>query len=454
LAWMTGQMKNPQAFAEKVAYLYNHPDEVSHDELHLLNGKWLDRLSAPVRGADGRHYGRIWSYRDITDRKALEQQLRQIQKMESIGTLAAGVAHDFNNILAAIQLQADALKSEAGLSPGQSEIAAGIGEAAQRATALTRQLLLFSRKSAMQLRDLDLNRSIEGVAGMLRRILGEDVELRLNCLPEPLFIHADAGMLDQAVLNLAVNSRDAMPRGGRLLIETSATEIDEISGARAAQARPGRFACLSVSDNGCGISEENLPRIFEPFFTTKEVGRGTGLGLATLFGIVQQHRGWVEVDSKLGAGTTFRIYFPRSSGAPAPEVASPAEKSPRGGNETILLVEDDEFLRPFALKVLSQLGYRVLAVGDGPAALETWKTHRDDIRLLLTDVVLPCGMSGKELGERLAQERPRLKVIYTSGYTSEFAGENSALEEGVNFIAKPFPAQKLAQIIRQILDKP
>jgi PAS domain S-box-containing protein len=450
--WMTGQVMNPDAFVKKVAHLYAHPDEVSHDELHLRNGKCLDRLSAPVRGADGQHYGRIWVYRDVTERKKLEEQLRQIQKMDSIGTLAAGVAHDFNNILGVIQMQADALKSEAGLPPAQAAIVRGIGEAAQRATALTRQLLMFSRKSTLQPRDLDLNQSVDGIASMLRRILGEDVRLELNASKQPLFVHADAGMMDQALMNLAANARDAMPKGGRLIIETSAVEFDENVGVRSAQARPGAFACVSVSDTGSGISEENLQRIFEPFFTTKEVGKGTGLGLATLFGIVQQHSGWVEVSSEVGRGTTFRIYLPRLAGMSAQKTAPSAETPVRGGAETILLVEDDEFLRPFTCRVIEKLGYRVLAVGDGPEALEAWKRHRDEIHLLLTDMIMPSGMSGRELGERLARENPRLKVIYASGYSPEFVSKDSFLEEGVNFIAKPFQAQKLARIIRQSLD--
>jgi PAS domain S-box-containing protein len=413
---------------------------------------WVRTDKVPLRGADGVVTGIVVMVQDITEKKKLEEQFRQMQKMESVGTLAAGVAHDFNNILAVIQMQVESLMAEAGLAPAHSGMIQGIGEAAQRATALTRQLLLFSRKIAMHQRDLDLNLSVDGVAGMLARILGEDVELDFRRSAQPLFIHADAGMMDQALMNLAVNSRDAMPKGGRLVLETSSVEFDETVGARSAQARPGAFACLSVSDTGCGIPAENLLRIFEPFFTTKEVGKGTGLGLATLFGIVQQHRGWVEVDSAVGKGTTFRIYLPRIAEKSVQTAEQPAETSVRGGDETILLVEDDEFLRPFACRVLEQFGYRVVAVGDGPEALEAWKLHRDEIRLLLTDMVMPSGMSGRELVERLTKEDPRLKVVYASGYSPEFVSKDFYLEEGVNFIAKPFQAEMLARIIRRSLD--
>ena len=243
--------------------------------------------------------------RDITERKKLEEQFRQSQKMEGIGQLASGVAHDFNNILAVIQMQSDLLKAEGGLSPAQSEFAEEIGASTQRAAALTRQLLLFSRKEILQLRDLDLNQSINDMTKMLRRTLGGNVQLQFKFSMQPLFVHADAGMMDQVLMNLAVNSRDAMPKGGQLIIETSDSEFDEAAASHSAQVRPGKFVCLSVSDTGCGIPRENLQRIFEPFFTTKEVGKGTGLGgLATVFGIVQQqHKGWVNVYiAKSGAG--------------------------------------------------------------------------------------------------------------------------------------------------------
>jgi PAS domain S-box-containing protein len=411
---------------------------------------------APIRDAGGTITHFVANQHDITERRKLESQLRQSQKMEAIGTLAGGVAHDFNNILAVIQLQLDLFKGASQLLPEQLESAEQIAVATQRAAALTRQLLLFSRKEALQTSVFDLNESILDLTKMLQRILGEDIQMQLKFFTQPLFIRADASMMQQVLMNLVVNSRDAMPGGGQLVIKTSAVEFDESVCAQSPQARPGSFACLSISDNGCGIPPENLARIFEPFFTTKGVGKGTGLGLATLFGIVQQHHGWVSVYSEAGQGATFRIYLPR---LPEPTLFPPKHgvaKPPTqpGGKETILFVEDDPFLRPSLAKILSQLGYRVLAAGNGAEALDVWKQNRAEIQLLLTDLVMPGGMSGKDLGQRLLAEQPRLKVIYASGYSAEIVGKDFPLQEGVNFLVKPFPTHKLAQIIRQSLDAP
>jgi two-component system cell cycle sensor histidine kinase/response regulator CckA len=450
--FVSSQTKNPQQFADKVAYLYSHPDEISRDEIELVDGTFLDRYSSPVRDKAGKHYGRIWTFRDITEQRKMEGQFRQSQKMEAIGQLAGGVAHDFNNILAVIQLQADLLKADGNLSPAQLEFADEIGTSAQRAAALTRQLLLFSRKETLQLRDLDLNQSINNMTKMLRRILGEDIQMQFKFAIRTLFIHADAGMMDQILMNLAVNSRDAMPKGGRLVIETSAVDFDESVRHQSTQARPGSFVCLSVSDTGCGIAPEILPRIFEPFFTTKDVGKGTGLGLATIFGIVQQHQGWINVYSEGGHGTAFRIYLPRLAKKPGQNPEQPTLTSMRGGNETILLVEDDASLRASVRKTLSQLGYRVLEAVNGIEALEVWNQHRDEIHLLLTDLVMPGGMTGKDLAARLLEKNPKLRVIYASGYSAQVAGKDLPLEEGVNFLTKPFQAQKLAQTLRNCLD--
>jgi PAS domain S-box-containing protein len=390
---------------------------------------------------------------DITKRKQLEEQFRQSQKMEAIGQLASGVAHDFNNILAVIQLQAGLLKAEQNISAKQLDFASEIEKSTQRAADLTRQLLLFSRKQALQPRDLDLNEVVTSITKMLQRTLGEDVQMQFEFSPQPLLIHADAGMVDQILMNLSVNARDAMPKGGQLIIETSAVEFDEITAAQTSQARPGSFACVSVSDTGGGIPPEVLPKIFEPFFTTKAVGKGTGLGLATVFGIVQQHQGWINVYSKAGQGTTFRIYLPRLTKASDKKADWSSLASIRSGNETILLVEDDSSLRASIRIALSRLGYRVLEAPTGVAALEVWKQHRDEIRLLFTDMVMPEGMNGKELARRLLQENPKLKVIYASGYSADLADKDLLLQEGVNFLTKPFAAHKLAQTIRNCLDK-
>jgi nitrogen-specific signal transduction histidine kinase/ActR/RegA family two-component response regulator len=410
----------------------------------------------PMRDADGKIVGIMGISRDITENRKLEEQLRQSQKMESFGQLAGGVAHDFNNILAVIQMQADLLKTDGNPTPGQFDFAKQIGAAAQRGAALTRQLLLFSRKQTLQPRDLDLNESINEMTKMLRRTLGENIQLQFRFAMQPLFIHADAGMMDQVLMNLALNARDAMlppVRDSRLIIETSAVDFDELAASQSSpQARPGAFVCLNVSDNGCGIPPENLPRIFEPFFSTKGVGKGTGLGLATVFGIIQQHLGWINVSSEAGRGTTFRIYLPRLPKMSEQQPAQPALTSMPGGNETILLAEDDVFLRASVCKTLSQLGYRVLEAANGIEALEIWKQRRDEIDLVLTDLIMPGGMTGKDLGERLLKENPRSKVIYTSGYSPEIAGRDFQLREGVNYLAKPFEAGRLAQTVRQRLD--
>jgi signal transduction histidine kinase/FixJ family two-component response regulator len=452
IQFITRRAKNPNEFAGKIAYLNSHPDEVSRDEIDLIDGTVLDRYSSPVRDKAGKYYGRIWAFRDITQRRTLEAQFRQAQKMEGIGQLASGVAHDFNNILAVIQMQAGLLKTGPALSPQQLEAAGEIEKAAGRADSLTRQLLLFSRKQTMQPRDLDLNQSINDMTKMLRRTLGEAIQVQFKFAMEPLLVHADAGMLDQVLMNLAVNAHDAMRRGGQLVIETSAVEFDESVRAQSPLARPGSFVCLSVGDTGCGIPPETMERIFEPFFTTKDVGKGTGLGLATVFGIVQQHQGWINVDSEVGRGTVFRIYLPRLAAKSGPESGQPALTTVPGGNEMILLVEDEGALRSSMRKALSQLGYRMLESVNGVEALKVWEQHRHEIDLLLTDMVMPGGMTGKDLAARLLNEKPKLKVIYTSGYSVNVVGKDFPLEEGVNFLAKPFGAHKLAQTVREKLD--
>jgi len=274
IQYVTGQMKDPKKFTTGVDYLYAHPDEIGREEIELASGVFLDRYSAPVRDKTGKHYGRIWTFRDITEQRKLEGQFRQSQKMEAIGTLAGGVAHDFNNILAVIQMQASLLKSDGDISAGQTELADDIGVAVQRASALTRQLLMFSRKEVLQPRDLDLNHTVNEMTKMLKRILGENIAVQLKLAAQPMFLHADAGMMDQILMNLAVNARDAMPDGGQLVIETAGVEFDEFAATQTAQARPGSFVRLSVSDNGCGIPPENLAKFSSRSSPPKESAKG------------------------------------------------------------------------------------------------------------------------------------------------------------------------------------
>ena len=390
---------------------------------------------------------------DITERKRLEEQLRQSQKMEAIGKLAGGVAHDFNNILAVIQLQIGLLEVTGSLQPEQQEIASEIAKATQRATNLTRQLLLFSRKQALQPRDLDLNDVVTNITKMLQRTLGETIHLEFHYFAGALFIHADPGMMDQILVNLAVNSRDAMPQGGRLTIETTAVQFDAKTARQMPQARPGAFACLSVSDTGTGIPPQVLPRIFDPFFTTKDVGKGTGLGLATVFGIVQQHQGWITVESETGRGTTFRIYLPQLNKADSLSTGKPLPSDVRGGHETILIVEDEAPLCAVLRTALGGLGYKIIEAHNGAEAMSAWQQHRGAIQLLLTDMVLPDGMNGKEIARQLLQANPKLKILYASGYSTDVAGQDLSLVDGVNFLAKPFEVQKLAKTVRDCLDR-
>ena len=426
---------------------------------HLINrrknGQFYesDATISPVRNAAGQIVNYVSVAKDVTREVALEDQLRQSQKMEAFGQLAGGVAHDFNNIMAIIQMQASLLKIGGTLSAEQTRIADEIIVTVKRAAALTSQLLLFSRKKPIQPQDLDLNVSLGNMTKMLQRALGETIQMQIHFSAEPMFINVDPGMIDQVLLNLSVNARDAMPQGGRLVIATTPVEFDKLITAQSALARPGSFVCLSVADTGCGIPKENLAKIFEPFYTTKDVGKGTGLGLATVFGIVQQHQGWINVYSEVGQGTTFKIYFPRLSAVNDQKTTSRTGATAPRGTETILLVEDEPPMRDIVQIYLTKLGYQVIAAPTGVKAMEVWKEHRQKIRLLLTDMVMPDGMTGNELAERLLRDNPQLKVIYTSGYSPEIAGKDLPIQEGVNFIAKPFESYLLAQTIRNRLDQ-
>ena len=390
-------------------------------------------------------------FRDVTTQRRLEEQLRQSQKMEAIGQLAGGVAHDFNNILTVIHGHASLLLSSE-LEESASRSAQQISQAAERAAALTRQLLTFSRRQLIQPRKLDMNKIVGNMTDLLGRLLGEDVSLQLNYCPSPAMVEADVGMMEQVLLNLAVNARDAMPKGGKLTVRISIVDLDEAHVQRHPEARVGRFVCVSKTDTGCGIPPENLQRIFEPFFTTKEVGKGTGLGLATVYGIVKQHQGWIEVESTVGKGTTFRIYIPYVGSAQAETEKPTTQISIRGGTETILLVEDERSVRELVSRVLQKYGYKILPVGNGVEALETWNQHKNEISLLFTDLVMPDNMNGRELAEKLWAERPGLKVIFTSGYSTDIVGKDFKLEPGLNYLQKPYQPQALALAVRRCLD--
>jgi two-component system cell cycle sensor histidine kinase/response regulator CckA len=418
------------------------------------DGTWpiLQSLGKSMTGDAGEKLVVVNS-RDITSGRQLEEQLRQSQKMEAIGQLSGGVAHDFNNLLTVIKGHIGLMHMKGQVS---ADIAASLGQiegAADRASNLTRQLLAFSRQQVMQTTETNLNGLVVNLTKMLRRLLSENIAMEVECAPQPLMIRADAGMVEQVLLNLVVNARDAMPKGGQLWVKTSRVDFSGPAERLPDQARPGAFVCLTVSDSGTGIAPEVLPRIFEPFFTTKEVGKGTGLGLATVYGVMHQHEGWVRVESEVGRGTTFRAYFPCLVSAEAEAETGLARLQARGGHEGILLVEDEWAVREIANAALTGLGYRVFCAPSGVAALQVWQANQHEIELLLTDLIMPEGVNGRELAMRLRGDRPGLPIIYMSGYSSEMAGVGFSLLEGTNYLAKPFELSALARIVRSSLDR-
>jgi PAS domain S-box-containing protein len=391
--------------------------------------------------------------RDITPRVRLEAHFRQAQKMEAVGQLAGGLAHDFNNIMAATIMHLELLLHSPGIDEETGKGLKELMSQARRAAGLTRQLLLFSRRSVMQRQPTNLNEVVENLLKMLHRLIGEDIRLEWNgqtSLPQVL---ADAGMLEQVIVNLAVNARDAMPRGGSLAIAAEARAVSADEARAHPDAEPGRYVCLSVRDTGCGMDEATLKRVFEPFFTTKEAGKGTGLGLATVYGIVTQHRGWVTVKSSPGKGTVFSIYLPALSESAAPAASAARTEPPRGGEETILLVEDEPAVRNTLTMYLGRFGYQVLQAVNGVQALEVWALHSQKIQLLLTDMVMPEGLSGLDLAEKLRASRPGLPVIVTSGYSTELVEDAGAKLGEVTFLAKPCSPTELASAVRKCLDE-
>jgi len=401
----------------------------------------------------------IWS-RDVTKRKEVEEalrhseeQLRQAQKMEAIGRLAGGIAHDFNNLLTAIKGHAELLLAEIDESSSKRADIEEIWKASERAAVLTRQLLAFSRQQVSQPRVLNLNDVVNEIGSMLGRLIGEDVELVLLPDPDLGYVMADPGQMEQVLMNLAVNARDAMPRGGRLTIETSNVELaDDFPHRFAYDVRPGPYVMISVTDTGVGMDKEVQKRIFEPFFTTKEKGKGTGLGLSTVYGIVQQSGGYIWVDSRLGQGTTFKIYLPRVQAGPVevePVTVSPTSAT---GSETILVVEDEPAVRALICKTLRKNGYTVLEAVNGRDALRAASEHRGPLDLVLTDVVMP-EMGGKELAERLSVSRPDTMIVFMSGYAESEIVHNGVLKPGTILLEKPFTPDSLARKVREVLDK-
>jgi two-component system cell cycle sensor histidine kinase/response regulator CckA len=394
---------------------------------------------------------------DVTSRQKLEAQLRQSQKMEVVGRLTASVAHEFNNLLTVIQGHASLLKDnhQAGRAIS-SESVDRIVQASQRAASFTGQLLAFSRKQPMlQLKAVNLSEAVQTMRKMLAQLLGERYELQLDCSPNMPFIRVNEGGVEQIVVNLALNARDAMMDGGKIWIGTALETLDEGAARRHPDARPGRFVCLTVMDAGCGMGTEVLSRIFDPFFTTKEVGKGTGLGLPAVQGIVQQHQGWIEVISQSGHGSTFKILFPVWEEAPTPTKTLPTQPAPkpeRGSGEIVLLVEDDSSVRELAKVALEHGGYKVVEAVDGKEALEVWNRTPDTINLLVTDMVMPNGVSGGTLAKTLQANNPKLRVVCTSGYNPEFIRKDLPATKDVVFLPKPYNPDMLLKAVKDSIE--
>jgi len=409
---------------------------------------WHDR-AVGMEGSPGKRYAE-GLLSDITERKQMEQQLRQTQKMEAVGQLAGGVAHDFNNLLTVIRGHTDLLLDHIGQTDALRRNVEQIQKSSDRAVSLTRQLLAFSRKQVLQPKVLDLNAVVAEMGKMLPRLIGENISLTISAAPSLGRVKADPGQIEQVILNLAVNARDAMPQGGKLTIETANVELDETYAREHLTARPGPHVMLAVSDTGSGMDPETQSHIFEPFFTTKELGRGTGIGLATVYGIVKQSGGWIWVYSEVGKGSTFKIYLPRVD-EPEKAETPKARLGIHRGTETVLVVEDNESLRQLTCEFLVSTGYTVLVAQDGSEAIRITEQHAGPIHLLLTDVVMP-GMSGHELAQRLAILRPDIRSLYVSGYTGDAILQQGVLEEGASFLAKPFTRDALAQKVREGLE--
>ncbi len=424
---------------------------VLHNRRKNGDSFWEHAVISPILGENGKVQHYIAVKEDITEKRSLEQQLRQAQKMESLGILAGGVAHDFNNLLTVIEGHCELL-SAAGLpNVAARESVAEILGAAGRASAMTRRLLQFGRKQPLRTRVADLGAIVWDSTRLLQRLIGESSSVRIERPAEPLSVRVDPGMIEQALMNLAVNARDAMPGGGPITISVSEAPIG-LAPPPDVLAAPEGFALLSVSDRGCGIPAGDLQRIFEPFFTTKGPGKGTGLGLAVVDGIVRQHHGWIEVDSEVGKGTLVSLYLPRETqkivGAPAPASAA----APRG-TESLLLVEDEPPLRALAARVLRDAGYTVTEAASGPDALRALEKLPSPVRLVVTDMVMPGNMTGIELSRILRKNSPDLRVIVMSGYHPELPLDSSTIGDGFRFLSKPFKPSELAQAVRAELDR-
>ena len=447
-AYVIEQLKDPQEFLALTGDQYFAPGDKSYNLLNFKDGRVYERYSAP-QVIDEVIVGRVICYRDMTEQKNLEHQLRHAQKMEALGTLAGGVAHDFNNILTVIMGYCNLTSAQMDKSGPLNHYLDQIMAASERALTLTNSLLAYSRKQVMNPRPLELNASLQKTERFLARLIGEDIELVTKLCEEKLVVMADSGQLEQVLMNLAANARDAMARKGCLVIGTGKLEIDEDFVRLHGYGKPGTFALISVSDNGAGMDEALKEKIFEPFFTTKQVGQGTGLGLSIAYGIVKQHDGYINVYSEPGQGTTFNIFLPVIDGAEDLSCAEP--KQIPGGTETILLAEDDSGVRALVKIILTGAGYRVIEAKDGEDAVEKFRENASEIDLLVVDVVMPK-KNGKEAFMEICAIKAQVKAIFVSGYTADIIDRNGLMQSGLHLITKPLlPSQLLAKV-REVLD--
>jgi PAS domain S-box-containing protein len=433
-------------------------DRIREHEAEILarDGRWMEcRFAlAMLRDAAGGEIGTLAILEDTSERKRLEAQLRQAQKMEAVGRLAGGIAHDFNNLLAVIMGHSDLIKSVLRKGDALAHDVEQIRRASERAASLTRQLLAFSRRQFLQPQVIDVNTLVGNLATMLRRLIGEDVQLELRLDPGAGRVSADPGQLEQVVMNLTVNARDAMPQGGRVVLETAPVTLDQAFVTAHPGSAAGAHVRLSIHDTGYGMGPDVLAHLFEPFFTTKEPGRGTGLGLSTVYGIVKQHRGYIDVTSEPGRGSSFGVYLPRVEAKAAPDRPTPREPVRPGGRETVLFVEDEVALRDLMHRVLTKGGYRVLAAGDGLEALALVEGHPQRIDLVVTDVIMPR-MSGPELAARLRARDPGIRLLYVSGYTADqLRSAQTDLGADATLLPKPFTSDGLLRKVREVLDRP
>jgi signal transduction histidine kinase/ActR/RegA family two-component response regulator len=434
----------------------------------LTSGKvWAGRISnrmkdgslsqfettiSPIRDKNGVIVNFVSVNRDVTQEVALEAQLFQAQKMEAVGTLAGGIAHDFNNLLQVIQGYTEVLQNEVGQNKSSIKALLKIHRSAKRGADLTRQLLTFSRKVQSERRPLDLNHEVEQLKKLLERTIPKMIEIELYLSESPTVVSADPIQIEQTIMNLTVNAKDAMPEGGKIVIETERVRLDEQFCKTHLGARPGEYVLLSISDTGHGMDREILDHVFEPFYTTKDVGKGTGLGLAMVYGIVKNHEGYILCYSEVSTGTTFKIYLPAMEQCGQKQIADEMEEFFKGGDETILLVDDEEYVRELGVELLTDAGYKVLTATDGEEGLELYRKEQKNVDLVILDLVIP-GMGGKKCYEEILKVNPNAKILVVSGYSANGPGKE-AIEAGVkSFVGKPFDVSHLLETIREILDE-